>query len=179
MSDRGRDPAEWPLGELVRTAITERGWSERETARRAKVSASFIRDLLLGYMRGSPNKPWKPKAPMVQAVARALEISEAEALTLAGYRPEDFITVVDSGGPVVAPEQLARQIKALSPTDRRAIETIVDSLLRERGYVGTDAGDDGDTEMEIRSGPSELTHRGVYAGPDEEVHRDVDEEQHR
>jgi transcriptional regulator with XRE-family HTH domain len=118
----------WPLGERVREA---RGTEPlKVVARRAGIGAETLWQIENGRRRD--DYPFSaPKAEIIAKAARALQIPVSEALTLAGYKPEDHLAVVDEG----METQLASKVAQLAPEQIRAIEIIVDSLLRERGYI--------------------------------------------
>lgn len=142
MTDGERDPAEptrprlRELGTKIRAAMGS--MSERELARKAGVSAQTVSNMLRGHLAGKPDGNWRPTAPNVIAVASALPkdtVTVAEALQLADYDPNDYITPVEVGQPLMSETALASKIAHLGPEKRRALETIVDGLLREKGYI--------------------------------------------
>lgn len=140
---------EWPLGERVREARgTE---SERSVAKRAEISPEMYWQIENGRRRnGDPLK--RPNAEIIAKVARAVDIPVAEALALAGLKPEHHMSAPP------AEEELARKVGKLGPEEKRAIEIIVDRLLVARGYVSASSA--GAVDVVVRS-----------AG--EEVHTDV------
>lgn len=165
--------------------MTELGWSERKVGRQSTVSAQTVSNIL----RGRPanyapdDTSWKPSAPHVVSIARALraagsDISVAKWLELAGHDPRKYTGDFADDAPVTSAEEFTKKVKALAVPDRRALETLVDSLLRASDYVSAEPRHvNTEPEMVIRSGPSEPTHRGVHAGPDEEVHHQADSEE--
>ena len=107
------------------------------------VSPQTISNLLRGHLHGQPNKPWRPRVANLRAVVQALraagcDIPEVEWLRLAGFEPGEYLAI--QGDPAaVSPEYLATQIKALNPTERAAVDTLVSSILRARGYIQSDS----------------------------------------
>lgn len=194
MTSGERDPME--LGRQLRAAMTAVGWSEREVARQSTVSPQTVSNILRGRPANyaADDTSWKPRAPQVIAIARALRsagcaISIMKWIEMAGHDPSRYTGDFVDDAPVTSADDLAKDIKALPVPERRAVETLVRSLrrqgtvgnvLREQGYIAGNADEASDrgAEMMIRGGPSEMTHQGVHAGPDEEVHNQVDEEQH-
>lgn len=155
MTDGERDPAAatWPLGERVRQA---RGrLSLKHVSDKAGIGVETIRQV--ENKRRADGKPWSPPRPgTVQKLARALDIPEREALELAGYKPSDYIdTATDEGPPLMSPAVLAEQVAKMDPEMRRALETIVVTHLKAKGYIAADA-----PEVPVRS-VGEGEHGGV------------------
>ena len=127
---------EWALGAQLRAAMTDLGWSERRTAKESGVSAQTVSNLLRGHLHGQPAKPWRPTVANLRGVVRALraagyDVSEAEWLGLAGFQPGEYLAI--EGDPVGAnSEYLVSRIKQLLPTERAAVETLVEAILRSR-----------------------------------------------
>ncbi len=158
MTDRERDPAEWPLGPRVREA---RGRLSLATvANRAGLGVETVWQIENGRRRDS--RPWSPAKPAtILALARALSLDEAEALEMAGYRAADYITTAGAGGgSLMAPAALAEQVARLDPDVRRAIEVLVVAQLRARGYLA-------DELVAVKSGGGEAAKSGVLSGPSE------------
>ena len=123
--------------------------SERSAAKRAGISPEMFWQIENGRRRnGDPLK--RPSAEIIAKVARAVDIPVAEALKLAGLKPEHHMSVAP------AEEELTRKLAQLGPELRRAIETIVDDLLVARGYVA-------------RAGATDV----VAGSAGEEAHADV------
>jgi transcriptional regulator with XRE-family HTH domain len=160
MTDEERDLDEWPLGPRVTEARGSE--SARSVARRAGISPELLWQIENGRRRD--DRPWnRPTAPNIQAVARAVGIPEAEALELAGYNPDHYITPVDDGPALMSEAVLAKKIQGLDVPDRRAVEKIVESLERRRdleeqvdralragGFIAPDAPRPGEVENEER-----------------------------
>jgi transcriptional regulator with XRE-family HTH domain len=117
---------EWPLGERVLQARGEE--SQRAVAKRAGISPEMLWQIENGKRRdGFALK--RPPAEIIMKVARAVGIPVAEALELAGYRPELYM-------PAEPFETvLARKMGTLRPEEQRALEILVDSLLVARGHL--------------------------------------------
>ena len=147
MTDGERDLV--GLGRLVREARGSE--AAKPFARRAGVSPEVLWQI--ENARRRDRKDWAgPTAPILQAVARAAGIPEAEALRLAGYNPDHYITPVEDEAPLMSETALARVIGELPVNDRRALETLtnslrqrraleqkVDELLRKHAWIAADA----------------------------------------
>lgn len=119
---------DWPLGERLQRARGEE--SQRSVAARADISPEMLWQLENGRRRdGKVLK--RPSADLIMRVARAVDVPVAEALRLAGYKPEHHLEPAADG----IEAQLARKVAKLQPEVQRAVEIIVDSLLRDAGYV--------------------------------------------
>lgn len=125
------------LGDRIKAAMGS--MSSRELARKSGVSAATVDNLLRGYLPGKPGGTWRPTAANVMAVVGVIAqdhrssgdaFTVAVALELAGYEPRDYVTPVEVGPPLLSESALARKIVHLSLADRRAIETLVESLHR-------------------------------------------------
>jgi transcriptional regulator with XRE-family HTH domain len=119
---------EWPLGKRVRDARGEE--PQKVVARRAGIGAETLWQIENGRRRDAAAFS-PPKPEIIAKLARALDIPVSEALTLAGYNPEHHLDLAGEG----VETQLALKLARLGSEQKRAIEIIVDSLLRERGYI--------------------------------------------
>lgn len=173
MTDGERDPAEWIFGIRLQAEMDNRGWSARELARRAKelspdekgASAQTVANMLVGHKAGKPDEPWRPTQTTIRAIAAALEDSPDEWLRMAGYHvPQRPTTDPD------AAVRLAGKIVRIDPGDATALERLVDSLLRSRGWIAADAPGPGPGAGAASQPTEVLSHEGEFtAGPVEDV----------
>ncbi len=172
MTNGERDPAaQWQLGQVLERQRKQLDLSLDQVAARASIGRATVRYYETGF-RADNGAPVKPTMKILRPLAEALELNLDPLLELAEITTARRKTDEEAAAEVARrSSHLADRIALLEPEIRAAIEVIVDSELRNRGYVGT--------EMVIRDGLSEPTHRGVHAGPDERVHQQADtEEQH-
>lgn len=163
MTDGERDPAEWIFGTRLQAEMKRRGWSARELARRAKelssegVSPQTVANMLVGHKANKPDESWRPTQTTVRAVAAALEQPPDDWLRMAGYHvPRRSVTDAESAA------RLAGKIVRIDPDDASALERLVDSLLRSRGWIAADAPVPGPgSGVEVRRG---VTEPGNVAG---------------
>lgn len=158
---------EWPLGERVRNARGKE--SQKSVAKRANVSPELLWQIEAGRRRDGAVS--KPKPASIIAVARALEIPATEALRLAGYKPEHYISATPTEGLEV---ELARKVSKLRPEQQQALEILVDGLLEQGGHVSG-----GSMDVVVHSGTErprvEVQSRGeraVGAGSTEPARQD-------
>lgn len=111
------------FGEWLRKNIEDRGLSNREVARRADVSATYIGNLVRDFSQNTRSGKVKPSEDVVERIAFALDADLNEARTAAGY---------SSNGP---DSGLFDGIRSLSPENqrlaRRQIKAIIDALAEE------------------------------------------------
>jgi transcriptional regulator with XRE-family HTH domain len=81
------------FGEMVRVARLEKGWSQRELARRSKKSATYITYIESGRNPSAADNVFKPSRDAVEAISRALGLNMDEALMAAGFAPDNQITL--------------------------------------------------------------------------------------
>jgi transcriptional regulator with XRE-family HTH domain len=122
-----------------------------EVARRAEIAPETLWQIENGRRRDS--KPWsRPRPPIILAVAQALGIDPAEALQLADYDPTHYVEESGSGGPpLMAPAALAENYARLDPEMKRAIETIVITHLKAKGYIAADAPGGSEVTMPVKT----------------------------
>jgi transcriptional regulator with XRE-family HTH domain len=138
---------EWPLGERVREARGEE--SHKSVARRAGIGAETVWQIENGRRRAvGPFS--RPKPDTIAKLARALGIPVSEALTLAGYNPENYVNLLDEG----VETALARKMAKLQPEEQRALEILVDGLLVARGHMS--AGGGATVDVVVRSAGEEV-----------------------
>lgn len=77
------------FGQWVRLKREEKGLTQMHVARRAGVSMSYISTIERGERHRITGAPSAPSRDIVINIAKALGVDEAEALTRAGYTPED------------------------------------------------------------------------------------------
>ncbi|GAA3878737.1 hypothetical protein GCM10022243_49310 [Saccharothrix violaceirubra] len=125
----GEPRTQWAFGERLTASLRQRGWSQNRFAKRSGLSPQTVSNLVRGYMTHLPGEPWKPSEDVVRRVASGLEERPSVWLRLAGYK-------VEASEEEEPPEarHLAGKLVKLAPADFSAIEAIVDSLLRARGY---------------------------------------------
>jgi len=105
----------WLVNELE-----DRGWSQRELARRASVSQTTVSEVLSGQRR--------PTWDFCAAVARAFHVSEDRLFVLGGLKPPP--------PPAVAEEREAVTIlRELPPAVRAMALTILRALAGKPGYM--------------------------------------------
>lgn len=77
------------FGQWLRLKREEKGLTQMDIARRAGVSMSYISTIERGERHRITGAPSAPSRDIVINIAKALGVDEAEALTRAGYTPED------------------------------------------------------------------------------------------
>lgn len=180
MTNGERAPAQWQLGRVLERQRKQLDLSLDQVATRASIGRATVRYYETGY-RADNGAPVRPTLKILRPLSEALGLKLDPLLELAGMTPARRKTDEEAAAEVAARSTLlADRIALLDPAVRSAIETLVDEYLRARGLVGRGPDPEAQpgTEMAIRGGPSEPTHRGVHAGPDEGVHHQIDEEQH-
>lgn len=110
--------------------------------------------MISGVKMHKPGEPWRPTAGNVRSVAQALDDVEDTWLEMAGYPVQ-----LPNEGEASAGE-LAKRIKQLPLAERQAVETLVVSILRARGYIAEES-------VLVKSGGGEAAKQGVLSGDPE------------
>lgn len=109
------------FGDLVRKARIDKGWSQRELARRIKKSSTYIHYVERGFNPSAKDEKFQVGSEAVDALAKALDLDVNETRLAAGYAPNEPIEPgFFSGYHDLSPD---RQELA-----RRQIKAILDSL---------------------------------------------------
>lgn len=107
-----------PHGELLDRARVALGITQREAARRAKISEGRWRQVVTGVQRqGGVSIPVNPKPSTLAAMARAVEANVAAVMAAAGFSDDDWTE---------PPTQQDREETALAVLEQTVAE------LRER-----------------------------------------------
>lgn len=77
------------FGDLVRIARIERGWSQRELARRIKKSPTYVHYIERGFSPSSKKDKMRVGEEAVDDIAKELGVDQAEARRAAGYAPKE------------------------------------------------------------------------------------------
>ena len=93
------------FSEWLKRELNQRGWSQRELARRAGVSATAINDTI--------NQKTRPGWDLCTAIARAFDMSEEEVFRIATLLPP--LPDTEEG---VTYQQLWDIVKRMSPEER-------------------------------------------------------------
>lgn len=146
MASGERDPGgAWPLGPIVRAGRERAGLSISEAARQARTSATTWTSVETGTRTTkSGPKPNIPQATIIVAVVsvlnghleRADRIDIDKALELAGYEPAVHNPVRDpshAGPPPVSSRVIASKSEQLTPRQRAAVHSIIESMLNPNG----------------------------------------------
>ena len=73
------------FGEWLRAEITKAGVSNAEVARRAKISPTYVGNLMRDFSQNATKKGSRPSEKVVAAIAKALNADLNDALRAAGY----------------------------------------------------------------------------------------------
>jgi len=102
----------------VLTELDDRGWSQRELARRAGISAAAVNQIL--------TEQRQPTAEFSIAIARALRVPPEAVLRRAGHLPP----VPDNGHQDEGTEFLIQRLKAMLPLiPREERDRVIDTIL--------------------------------------------------
>ena len=105
---------ETTFGEWLDRELAERGWSQSEAARRGRISASTVQQVVAGTTR--------PGVKLCQAIARAFDLPVEEVMRKAGLLPT--VTANDRQ----ASAELCKKIDKLSESDRQIILSMVNRM---------------------------------------------------
>ena len=79
-----------PLGNKIRLARIDKGWSQRELARRIGKSATYIHYLEAGSNPSSAGKEMQIPVAVVDTLAKVLQLNKDELRLTAGLAPESL-----------------------------------------------------------------------------------------
>lgn len=116
------------FGDWLNDVLQERGWSQAELARRAKVSRATISDIISGKARVGAN--------VARSIASALKLSEEEV-----YRKANLLPTADPVNDAAA--RLAHRIAQLPVEEQEFIDTVIDGLYKK--HVGKRKHENGTT----------------------------------
>ena len=120
------------FGQWLVAKRKEKGWSQRELARRAGISNNYISALEKDFSPSAKSQKARPRLDKVDAIGRALELSVAEARRAAGYLPEEELSA--DGFEKSEFALLYSEVEKLTPQQKRdfkiAWEMAKDALKR-------------------------------------------------
>lgn len=155
-----RDPATWPLGDVLKSQREKLGLSFSGLAKRAGLGRATVTYYETGF-RADNGDPVNPSVKILRPLAEALELDVDYLLDVAGLLPARRKTDEEAAAEVARRSALlADRIALLDPAFRAAIETIVDQHLRAQGLLD-------DRAVEAQPGPAELRTDASAAGPEE------------
>lgn len=131
-----------------------RGLTGREAARRAGISESRWRHLETGVQYvGGQARPTSTKAATAATVARVVGLDVAEALRLAGFRPEEYGDLTRLGDE--AQTERVPGFSRLTPRQRtKVIELVAAILDTDEDPIGVQPG----------TAPPDIAERGTVLG---------------
>ncbi|GAA2969838.1 Transcriptional regulator, contains XRE-family HTH domain [Actinokineospora diospyrosa] len=121
----GEDPNSWPLGELLRRARDEKGWSQEDAAQKARFSRTSWQQLESG--RRADRKPFRPKADTVINAALAVDVDPSEALELANLDPTKY-EPARAGRPTATVTEVRELVMRLTEEQRQAVVNLIRSF---------------------------------------------------
>ncbi|MDX3661247.1 helix-turn-helix transcriptional regulator [Streptomyces sp. ID05-26A] len=136
----GRDPAEWPLGKMLKSQRKQLGLTLDEVAKRASVGRATVSYYESGY-RADIKADVNPSVKILRPLAEALELKLDDVLVAAGLSPAPQKSDEEVAAEVAARSaNLADNIALLSPRFRAAVETLVfEYLALQSATAGTAA----------------------------------------
>ncbi|MEU0468953.1 helix-turn-helix transcriptional regulator [Amycolatopsis sp. NPDC006131] len=118
-------PQPTEFGVMARAKRKQLGWSLSETARRAGIGFSTVRQAELGYMqvKGGQKVAFTPTPRTVRLLAIALGIPVADALRAAGHTPDP-----DDHDPVPAPRPATDRFVMIAKTLQPLLKDLAEEL---------------------------------------------------
>lgn len=111
---------ETTFGEWLDRELATRGWSQSEVARRGRISASTVQQVVAGTTR--------PGVKLCRAIARAFDLSPEEVMRRAGLLPTPADAAVDDRRSLV---ELYKKIEKLNSADRQIVAAMVNRMAPE------------------------------------------------
>lgn len=107
------------ISDWLNSELNERGWSQRELARRARVSPTAINDVI--------NEKAEPGWDLCAAIAKALGLSEEEVFRMAGLLPP-----LPNPNQGVSYDQLWEVVKHLPSEERQEVYKYAQYRLQQQ-----------------------------------------------
>ncbi|PPK70444.1 helix-turn-helix transcriptional regulator [Actinokineospora auranticolor] len=121
----GEDKTSWPLGEVLRRARDDKGWSQEDAAQKARFSRTSWQQLESG--RRADRKPFRPKADTVINAALAVDVDPREALELAKLDPTRY-EPARAGRPTATVTEVRELVMRLTEEQRQAVVNLIRSF---------------------------------------------------
>lgn len=117
------------FGELIQEALTEKGWSNAELARRTGFSATHIGNLMRDYSPGTKSgKPTRLPTDTVDRIADALEKPRDLFRRAAGLLPEDIEPVNTREAEAARAAELIESFLQFTPKEQARVLVIIKSM---------------------------------------------------